>query len=126
MEDNLLNSRIRREITQEQYEKKHATIAKEKKELIETREKHKTIDNDTKNKIVNIFSTVGNISYLFKNASPTQQNELLKLILEDCKLDGNRFEYTPRKPFDMLIKNNNHKEWLNIATNHLNDFVEVG
>ncbi len=126
LEDNLLDLRIKGDITQEQYERKNATITKEKKGLIETREKYKIIDNDTKNKIINIFSTIGNISYLFKNATPTRQNELLKMLLQDCKLSGSRLEYTLRKPFDMLIKNNNHKEWPNIAVSHLNDFVEVG
>lgn len=126
LEDNLLDLRIKGDITQEQYERKNATITKEKKELIETREKYKTIDNDTKTKIVNIFTTIGNISYLFKNATPTRQNELLKMLLQDCKLNGNRLEYTLRKPFNILLKNNNHKEWPNIAVSHLNDFVEVG
>lgn len=52
---------------------------------------------------------------IFQHASPSRQNELLKMLLKDCQLNGKRLEYTLRKPFDTLIKNHNIKEWSNIA-----------
>ena len=94
---------------------KKASIDKEIKGLENTQEKYKTIDNDTKNKIVNIFTIAGNISYIFQHASPSRQNELLKMLLKDCQLNGKRLEYTLRKPFDKLINNHSLKEWSNIA-----------
>ena len=90
-------------------------IGKEIKGLEDTQEKYKTIDNNTKDKIVNIFTIAGNISYIFQHASPSRQNELLKMLLKDCQLNGKRLEYTLRKPFDMLVKNHNIKDWSNIA-----------
>ncbi len=90
-------------------------LDKEIKGLEDTKEKYKTIDNDTKDKIVKTFTIAGNISYIFQHASPSRQNELLKMLLKDCQLNGKRLEYTLRKPFDTLIKNHNIKEWSNIA-----------
>lgn len=106
-------------LTQEIYDMKKASIDKEIKGLEETQEKYKTIDNDTKNKIVNIFTIAGNISYIFQHASPSRQNELLKMLLKDCQLNGKRLEYTLRKPFDMLVKTHNVKDWTDIAVNNL-------
>ena len=97
------------------YDIKKASIDKEIKGLEDTKEKYKTIDNDTKDKIVKTFTIAGNISYIFQHASPSRQNELLKMLLKDCQLNGKRLEYTLRKPFDTLIKNHNIKEWSNIA-----------
>lgn len=114
-EDKLLDFYLEGKLTQEIYDIKKASIDKEIKGLEDTKEKYKTIDNDTKDKIVKTFTIAGNISYIFQHASPSRQNELLKMLLKDCQLNGKRLEYTLRKPFDTLIKNHNIKEWSNIA-----------
>ena len=102
-------------LTQDIYDIKKASIDKEIKDLEENKEKYKIFTNDTRDKIVNIFSLAGNISYVFQHASPTRKNELLKMLLQDCQLNGKRLEYTLRKPFDKLINNRNIKSWSNIA-----------
>lgn len=114
-EDKLLDFYLEGKLTQEIYDIKKASIDKEIKGLEDTKEKYKTIDNDTKDKIVKTFTIAGNILYIFQHASPSRQNELLKMLLKDCQLNGKRLEYTLRKPFDTLIKNHNIKEWSNIA-----------
>ena len=114
-EDKLLDFYLECKLTQDIYDIKKASIDKEIKDLEETKEKYKTFNNDTKDKIVNIFSLAGNISYVFHHASPTRKNELLKMLLQDCQLNGKRLEYTLRKPFDKLINNRNIKTWSNIA-----------
>ncbi len=107
------------------YDMKKASIDKEIKGLEDTQEKYKTIDNNTKDKIVNIFTIAGNISYIFQHASPSRQNELLKMLLKDCQLNGKRLEYTLRKPFDMLVKDPNAKSWPNLILNNLDEFDKV-
>lgn len=102
---------------------KKDSIDKEIKLLEESREKYKTFTNDTKDKIVNIFSLAGNISYVFQHASPTRKNELLKMLLQDCQLNGKRLEYTLRKPFDKLINNRNIKTWSNVAVETIEEIV---
>lgn len=114
-EDKLLDFYLESKLTQEVYEQKKATLDKEIKGLEETKEKYQTFSNDTKEKIVNIFTLAGNIADIFKKASPTRQNELLKMLLTDCKLDGKKLEYTLKKPFDKLIKTRNIKDWKDIA-----------
>lgn len=125
MQDKLLDYLLVHKLTDDVYDRKKDSIDKEIKLLEESREKYKTFTNDTKDKIVNIFSLAGNISYVFQHASPTRKNELLKMLLQDCQLNGKRLEYTLRKPFDKLINNRNIKTWSNIAIGHLNDFVKI-
>lgn len=122
-EDKLLDFYLEGKLTQDIYDMKKASIDKEIKSLEDTQKKYKTIDNDTKEKIVNIFTLAGNIADIFKKASPTRQNELLKMLLTDCKLDGKRLEYTLKKPFDKLIKTRNIKDWTDIAVNSVAEFV---
>lgn len=121
-EDKLLDFYLESKLTQEIYEQKKATLDKEIKGLEETKEKYQTFSNDTKEKIVNIFTLAGNIADIFKKASPTRQNELLKMLLTDCKLDGKKLEYTLKKPFDRLITCKDYKQWPSLAVEHLNEF----
>lgn len=114
-EDKLLDFYLEGKLTQDIYDIKKVSIDKEIKDLEETKEKYKIFTNDTRDKIVNIFSLAGNISYIFQHASPTRKNELLKMLLQDCQLNGKKLEYTLRKPFDKLINNRNIKSWSNIA-----------
>ena len=122
-EDKLLDFYLEGKLTQDIYDMKKASIDKEIKGLENTQEKYKTIDNDAKNKIVNIFTIAGNISYIFQHASPSRQNELLKMLLKDCQLNGKRLEYTLRKPFDMLVKTHNVKDWKDIAIEMIEDII---
>lgn len=62
-EDKLLDFYLEGKLTQEIYDIKKASIDKEIKGLEDTKEKYKTIDNDTKDKIVKTFTIAGNISY---------------------------------------------------------------
>lgn len=121
-EDKLLDFYLESKLTQEVYEQKKATLDKEIKGLEDTKEKYKTFSNDTKEKIISIFSLAGNIADIFKKASPTRQNELLKMLLTDCKLDGKRLEYTLKNPFDKLIKTRNIKDWTDIAVKAVAEF----
>lgn len=124
-EDKLLDFYLEGKLTQEIYDMKKASIDKEIKGLEDTKEKYKTIDNDTKDKIVKTFTIARNISYIFQHASPSRQNELLKMLLKDCQLDGKRLEYTLRKPFDTFIKNPNAKSWPSLILNNLDEFDKV-
>ena len=125
MQDKLLDYLLVHKLTDDVYDRKKDSIDKEIKLLEESREKYKTFTNDTKDKIVNIFSLAGNISYVFQHASPTRKNELLKMLLQDCQLNGKRLEYTLRKPFDKLISCNNYKQWSNVAIDNLDEFEQI-
>ena len=125
MQDKLLDYLLVHKLTDDVYDRKKDSIDKEIKLLEESKEKYKTFNNDTRDKIVNIFSLAGNISYVFQHASPTRKNELLKMLLQDCQLNGKRLEYTLRKPFDKLISCNNYKQWSNVAIDNLDEFEQI-
>lgn len=124
-EDKLLDFYLEGKLPQSTYEEKQARIAQERQELIDTSEKYKVIDADMKEKVSNIVSMAGNISYIFEQANPTYKQKLLKLLITDCKLNGPRLEYTLCKPFNKLIECANYKQWPTIAVEHLDEFENV-
>lgn len=121
-EDNLLDFYLEGKLPQSTYETKKATIDKEIEELKASAEKYKTIDNDMKKAVEKVISMAVNISNIFDKATPDKQNQLLRLLLTDCKLNGKRLEYKLKAPFDRLIACKNYQDWPQVAVENLREF----
>ena len=94
-------------------------------ELKASAEKYKTIDNDMKKAVEKVISMAVNISNIFDKATPDKQNQLLRLLLTDCKLNGKRLEYKLKAPFDRLLSCKNHQDWPQIAVENLGEFGKI-
>lgn len=66
-----------------------------------------------------------NISDIFGKATPDKQNQVLLLLIMDCKLNGKRLEYKLKAPFDKLIVCKNYQDWSQVAVNNLEEFEEI-
>ena len=75
-----------------------------------------------KESISKVMSMSCNISEIFDKASPTRKNQLLKLLISDCKLNGKILEYKVKAPFDKLPSCTNYKKWKNVALDNIEDF----
>lgn len=109
-------------LPQATYEAKQEQIAKQRQELEATAEKYKTIDSSMKENICKVMSMSCNISEIFDKASPTRKNQLLKLLMSDCKLNGKVLEYKVKAPFDKLIQCNDYKQLSSVIIDNLNEF----
>lgn len=121
-EDRLLDFYLEGKLPQATYDVKKAEIDNEIKQLQENVEKYKTIDNTTKENIIKVMSTAGNILNIFEKASPSNQNKLLRTLISDCKLNGKVLEYTINKPFDRLISCSDYNKWATLTIEHLDEF----
>lgn len=124
-EDKLLDFYLEGKLPQSTYEEKQAQITQERQELEATSEKYKIIDADVKANVNKVISMMSNISYIFKEANPTDKQKQLMLLITDCKLNGTKLEYTLCKPFDKLLECHDCKQWLSIAVEHLDEFENI-
>lgn len=124
-EDNLLDFYLEGKLPQSTYETKKAAIDKEIEELKATAEKYKTIDTDMKKTVEKVIATTVNISNIFDKATPDKQNQLLRLLITDCQLNGKKLEYTLKTPFDKLIACKNYQNWPQVAVENLGEFEKV-
>lgn len=124
-EDNLLDFYLEEKLPQSTYETKKAAIDKEIEELKASAEKYKTIDKDVKETVTKVVSMAGNISNIFENASPDRQNQLLRQLLTNCKLNGKKLEYALNKPFDKLVECRSYKDWPKVAIDNIEEFEKV-
>lgn len=124
-EDNLLDFYLEGKLPQSTYETKKAAIDKEMEELKASAEKYKTIDNDMKKAVEKVISMAVNISNIFDKATPDKQNQLLRLLITDCQLNGKRLEYALKTPFDKLVTCKNYQDWPQVAIDNLEEFEKV-
>lgn len=118
----MLDFYLEGKLPQATYEAKQEQIAKQRQELEATAEKYKTIDSSMKENICKVMSMSCNISEIFDKASPTRKNQLLKLLISDCKLNGKVLEYKVKAPFDKLIQCNDYKQLSIVVIDNLNEF----
>ena len=121
----MLDFYLEGKLPQATYEAKQEQIAKQRQELEATAEKYKTIDSTMKESICKVMSMSCNISEIFDKASPTRKNQLLKILISDCKLNGKVLEYKVKDPFDKLLACTNYRKWKDLALDNIEDFSEV-
>ncbi|MBR1825964.1 MAG: recombinase family protein [Alphaproteobacteria bacterium] len=124
-EDKLLDFYLEGKLSQATYEEKQAQIIQERQELETTAEKYKIIDANMKANVNKIVSMAGNILYIFEQATTTDKQKLLSMLITDCQLNGTKLEYTICKPFDKLIQCADYTQWPMIAVEHLDEFENI-
>ena len=124
-EDNLLDFFLENKINESVYNKKKAEIDATRAELEATSAKYEIISDEIRKAIDLVFEITGGISQIIKVATPKKQNQLLNILLEDCKLDGQKLIYRLRAPFDKFVQCDNPKEWINLNTADFNAFAKV-
>ena len=72
-----------------------------------------------------VLDIIGNIPYIMKKASPTKQNELLRLLITDCKLKDSTLIYTVRPPFDKFIQTDSPTSWFKNPTQNLDAYTNI-
>ena len=115
------DSKIREDL----YNRQINAIAEEKERIKEDLKKYKDVGNDVKSTMEDVLDIIGNIPYIMKKASPTKQNELLKLLITDCKLKDSTLIYTVRPPFDKFIQTDSPTQWFKHPTQDLDTYANI-
>lgn len=123
-EDNLTDLYCQNKIREDIYNRQIVDIANERTRITETIEKYKDIGKDIKESIDKVLDVAGSISHIMKTADPKTKNKMLKLLISDCKLSGDKLIYTINKPFDKFISAPSPKLWTTITMNNLEEFGE--
>lgn len=114
-----------RKIREDLYNRQINAIAEEKERIKEDLKKYKDVGNDVKSTMEDVLDIIGNIPYIMKKASPTKQNELLRLLITDCKLKDSTLIYTVRPPFDKFIQTDSPTSWFKNPTQNLDAYANI-
>lgn len=124
-EDNLTDLYADGKIREDLYNRQINAIAEERERIKEDIKKYKDVGNDVKSTMEDVLDIIGNIPYIMKKASPTKQNELLRLLITDCKLKDSTLIYTVRPPFDKFIQADSPTSWFKNPTQDLDAYTNI-
>lgn len=130
---NILEARERRikdsffdgDITREEWQEEKANIAVRREELQKTAEKYADISKDIQMTVNETLDIATSVSQIMKTANPMQQNKLLRLMLEECYLDGQKLIYKLRKPFDKLVNLKNADNWFDFDKSDIAEYENL-
>lgn len=99
-------------ITHDMYDKKYKEYRKTQSELQDKMNKLQKADDEyyiTCGYLLKLASKAGE---LFESSEPAEKREILKLLLQNCTLDGTSVCYDLKKPFDTLFDLGSRHIWL--------------
>lgn len=113
------------DITREEWQEEKANIAAKREELQKTSEKYADISKDIQMTVNETLDIATSVSQIMKTANPMQQNKLLRLMLEECYLDGQKLIYKLRKPFDKLVNLKNADNWFDFDKSDIAEYENL-
>ena len=94
------------------HDSKAAKLDKEIADLENRAEKYIAMSGDFDKAVEDIIDIAGNLKNLMESSCIAKKREILKLLLTNIRLDGQKLVYTIAPPFDTLLKTRDCKGWL--------------
>jgi len=112
-------------LAKEEYQEEKTKVEAQKKDLETIGQKHTEITTEIKDTVQRIVEIVGNLSNIMKSADPKIQNQILKLLIKDAVLDGDKLKYEVRVPFSAFLTGDVKKDIPNYITTNLEEFNQI-
>ena len=93
------------------YNELKTEIELEKEKLQKDMDRYLEIDTETDEILANIAEVAANIGVFLKSPILSTKNEILRLILSDCKIEGKNLCFSITKPFNELLKTPEIDKW---------------
>lgn len=122
---NLFNAFLDKDITKEEYQEAKTEMETKIAELESKDQKYIAITSEIKYAVERIVEIVGNISNIMKTADPKIQNQLLRLLIEDCVLDGDQLKYNIRSPFSAFMNVDVKEKIPEYISNNIQEFSKI-
>ena len=112
-------------LSKEEYQEEKAKVEEQKKALETIGQKHTVITTTIKETVERIVEIVGNLSHIMKTADPKIQNQILKLLLKNAVLEGDRLKYEIQVPFSAFMQIDAKEEISDYISTNLEEFNQI-
>lgn len=111
----LLDMRLDKSITQDEYDQKATELKQRQYELTDRLKKITEADETYSITTIALLNLATRAPELFESSKVEQKRQLINFLLSNLTLRGQNLEYTLNKPFDVLVKMDYRSEWLGIV-----------
>ncbi len=108
----LLDLRLDKSITQDEYDKKARELKGRQNEIALRIEQHQEGEGDYRTTLESLISVASRAADIFERSKTEQKRELIAFVFSNLRLRGKKLEYSLRSPFDLMVDRADHTSWL--------------
>ena len=108
----LLDVRLDRSITQDEYDKKARELRQRQSEIAIRIEDHQKGEGEFRRTLESLISLASRAGELFERSKTDQKRQLLAFVFSNLQLRGKKLEFSLRSPFDLMVNRRDHSSWL--------------
>jgi hypothetical protein len=108
----LLDQRLDKSITQDEYDKKARELKERQTEIAMRIEQHQKGEGDFRTTLESLISLASRAAELFERSKPEQKRQLLVFVFSNLRLRGKKLEFSLRSPFDLMVNRASYSSWL--------------
>ena len=108
----LLDLRLDKSITQDEYDKKAHELKQRQTEIALRIEQHQKGEGDFRTTLESLISLASRAAELFERSKTEQKRQLVGFVFSNLRLRGKKLEYSLRSPFDLMINRASYSSWL--------------
>lgn len=107
----LLEMRLDKSITKDEYDKKAQMLKERQLEINVMSSNHEKGDDSFRITVESLFSLASKAYDIFESSKIEQKRQLIGFVFSNLALRGAKLEFSLRNPFPMMIGNHSYQEW---------------
>jgi hypothetical protein len=111
----LLDLRLDRSITQDEYDKKARELKQRQTEIEPRIEQHQRGEGEFRTTLESLISLASRAAELFERSKTEQKRQLIAFVFSNLRLRGKKLEFSLRSPFDLMVDRATYASWLPFA-----------
>jgi site-specific DNA recombinase len=125
----LLDLRLDKSITGDEYDKKARELKERQTEIALRIEQHQKGEGDYRMTLETLISVASRAAELLERSKTEQKRELLAFVFSNLRLRGKKLEFSLRSPFDLMVNRVDHSSWLaflnTVRTERFDQVLEI-
>src|SRR5262249_29652063 len=125
----LLDLRLDKSITQNEYDKKARELKERQTEIALRIEQHQNGEGDFRTTLESLISLASRAAELFERSKPEQKRQLVAFVFSNLWLRGKKLEFSLRSPFDLMVNRASYSSWLaflnTVRTEHFDQVLAL-
>ena len=110
--DVLLDLRIGKSITQDEYDRKARELKEREAEIAGRIEQHRQGDSDFRTTLEGLISVASRAAEIFERSKTEQKRQLIAFVFSNLRLNGKKLDFSLRSPFDLMVNRPDYASWL--------------
>jgi site-specific DNA recombinase len=108
----LLDMRLSKSITQDEYDKKAIELKERQRQINAELKIHNDADEQFAVTLTSLISLASRAYEIFESSKITEKRQLIAFMFSNLRMNGAKLRFDLKQPFNLMVNLNGHTEWL--------------